>query len=331
MKHVLGKSLLVILFCLGAACASKKAPPPTPITAEPVLATGVASDARVLQAAFTSDRDRIYLLLSGVPGTTGAQIFERDLKSGKERRLTWQDGMIESFDVSLGGELVYSSSTDEIKERFHPSERPSEQGLPLEIYLSDRFGNDIRRLTHHAGYDGEAVFTPLGREILFVSKRGPTDVVFRMGLESLKPKLIASSGTVRRRSPSFANDGRIAWIESAEADGPGPVRVAARKAPLTAEQRWILRLKKAPAAAGWTVSERLSDTSSRLLYVKTDPDCEREIWSGKGLLRSFDLSTHWGKMLLVIQDGDKTALQVKDLPADAFTCEPAPAAAKIEP
>lgn len=324
------KKALVALCALLGACASKKTVS-APDVAAPVLATGLNSEVQVLQATFSEDPDRVYLLMVGAKGSTGAQIFERHLKTGVERRVTWQDGMIESFDVSRDGDLVYSSSTDEIKDRLHPSERPAEQGLPLDLYRSDRFGDDIQRLTDHPGYDGEPAFTPLGREILYVSKRGNEELILRMGLESLKPVVIASGGELHRHSPAFATDGQIAWHESVAVNGAGFVRIAGRKAPLFAEERRVLRLKRAPAPKGWLVAERTDVMSSRIAYVTANPFCEKELWSGPGLLRSMDFSPRAGKMLLVMQEGNQNVLWVKDLPADAMTCEAAPAPAKLNP
>lgn len=163
------RKLLPALLLAVTACSSRPARETgSTFTAPPTNMP--ATGGRVERAVFSPDGKSLYLLLSRMPEHAGAQIYEADLQRGVLRRVTWQDGDIESFDVGPDGRLLYASTTDELKERPHPSERSPDEGLPTEIYLSDRFGENIQRLTDHPGYDGQVLFSSRPGEITFLSR-----------------------------------------------------------------------------------------------------------------------------------------------------------------
>lgn len=97
------------------------------------------------------------------------QIYFKDLKTGKEKRITFQRGQVASgVMLDKQGKIIYSSSTDEEKEtpyilkpfldRF-PSSVLNDSFFhidftPQEIYTSKVDGSDIQRLTNYVGYDG---------------------------------------------------------------------------------------------------------------------------------------------------------------------------------
>lgn len=97
------------------------------------------------------------------------QIYFRDLKTGKEKRITYQRGQVAGgLVLDKQGKIIYSSSTDEEKEtpeslkpfleRF-PSSVLNDSFFhidfsPQEIYTSKVDGSEIQRLTDYPGYDG---------------------------------------------------------------------------------------------------------------------------------------------------------------------------------
>lgn len=97
------------------------------------------------------------------------QIYELNLKSHKERRMTFQgaDNYFPMF-ATQKSYIIYSSATDELKEnppwiseklngkKANPFAGPEIYKEPLEIYLHKVNGLDIRRLTRSRGFDGEA-------------------------------------------------------------------------------------------------------------------------------------------------------------------------------
>lgn len=83
------------------------------------------------------------------------QAYAMDLLSFEERRVTFQDGQILDVVPVSAENIVYSSSTDELKERPKLFSNPStESPYPgSELYLSDLYGGEIRRLTNEPGFD----------------------------------------------------------------------------------------------------------------------------------------------------------------------------------
>lgn len=87
-----------------------------------------------------------------------SQIYEFDTVSGQEHRITFSDG--DSADPHYlpdGDHIIYSSTTDELKERPALLRKKNDQADPLppsDLYISRLNGLDIVRLTNHQGYDG---------------------------------------------------------------------------------------------------------------------------------------------------------------------------------
>lgn len=103
------------------------------------------------------------------------QVYERDMKTGAERRITFQNGSTSRPRYHpREGWIVYSSSTDELKEappllslgmEITPSKLPAPYTDMLEVYLHSFAGLEIKRVTSRPGYDGEARFTPDGKSL----------------------------------------------------------------------------------------------------------------------------------------------------------------------
>jgi len=110
-----------------------------------------------------------------------------------------------------GKHILFSSSRDD--DRGILGNKKTEN---FEIYMMDVNGSNIRRLTHSAGYDGEAVFSPDGTKIVYSSECGgaPDLVVcdrnldiYVMDLQSNVLQRITSApeGDVE---PTFSPDGQ---------------------------------------------------------------------------------------------------------------------------
>lgn len=126
---------------------------------------------------FTEDGVKFLYVSQQRPSHQQTQVYEFDLSSTKEKRLTYQDGLI-SNPLSIGKDiLAYSSTTDEIKERplrlkenMLAKETSQSKQIPSEIYMSDRFGENITRITSHPGLDGLISFKKSYPQKLFFSR-----------------------------------------------------------------------------------------------------------------------------------------------------------------
>ena len=81
-----------------------------------------------------------------------------------------------------------------------------------QIYLMDRNGDNLRRLTNSAAIDTEPVFSPDGRSLYFVSDRGGGPQIYRMPVAGGAAERVTFTGGYNI-SPALSPDGRkLAYI-----------------------------------------------------------------------------------------------------------------------
>ncbi len=120
------------------------------------------------QAVFVSS-DAFVFVSTSRKAHKDSQLYFKDLKTGKEKRITHQKGhLANGFYISQEGQLFYSSTTDEEKEtpdvlkkqldRFPSNVKNNDffhiNFSPQEIYKSQLDGTQIERVTEFSGYDG---------------------------------------------------------------------------------------------------------------------------------------------------------------------------------
>lgn len=126
----------------------------------------LVEDGESSQPAFSPDGERIVFVSAKRKGHLLEQIYEKNLATGEERRVTFQSGQAlqPSYHPKLN-KITYISSTDELREqppRYIPDPTPSKlpgdfQSL-VEVYTHDLSALDINRITKHPGFDGEPRF-----------------------------------------------------------------------------------------------------------------------------------------------------------------------------
>lgn len=161
-----------------------------------------------------------------------------DLESGKERRLTYQDGDV--YDVHIdrkGTGLFYSSTTDEIKEdsdyirrALNPSAAEEAKAqkeslsddlmaaLPrAEVYQSTLNGYKIVRLTERPGFDGMIAVHPKKDRIAYTrwNGKGPSILALELGNSKNSAKLLKTGGYNPRYSP---NGKQLAWLQQTKGE-----------------------------------------------------------------------------------------------------------------
>lgn len=146
----------------------------------------------------------------------GLQIYEMDLLKNKERRVTFSDG--DAFDPSYIGEqeIIYASTTDEIKEGPLLHRQFDKEFPPSDLYMSDLYGTNILRLSRQPGYDGELLFSPHPRNpaIFFTSRRGELVGVYRLDLNKLPVSLVSAEKNKSKRFSALNPDQQsLAWAE----------------------------------------------------------------------------------------------------------------------
>lgn len=139
-------------------------PTPTPVAAkeEPVgpptdWSKAITKIGKNEKPAFSSDGKRMLFISRERPAHKHRQLYEMNLETKQERRLTYQDGEVFEGTLSPDDQTVfYTSTTDEIKERpilFYP-ELKSEPFPMTEIYRIKPKEDLHERWTTRPGFDG---------------------------------------------------------------------------------------------------------------------------------------------------------------------------------
>ncbi|NCN40036.1 hypothetical protein GW916_02175, partial [bacterium] len=147
---------------------------------------------------FSPDGSKMVFISQGRPQHSYGQVYEIHLNSQKEQRLTFQGA--ENSDpqyVRDGKWLIYSSATDETKERAglvtkdsepSPFAGPEKYKEPMEIYLHNLEKFEVIRLTDLPGYDGEAFWTPANEMVVFTRRKG--EELYLYSLSAKRPKIV---------------------------------------------------------------------------------------------------------------------------------------------
>lgn len=165
---------------------------------------------------FSPDNSKILFNSIRLSAHKGSQIYEIDLTTHRERRVTFSDG--DAFDASYisPNEFMYASTTDEIKESPFRHRANNNEIPPSDLYMSDLYGTEILRLTKQPGFDGSPLLFPHQDKpfIIFSSRRGELYGIYRLDLENLPVRLISAEKGKEKKYPTLSPDGnQIVWIE----------------------------------------------------------------------------------------------------------------------
>jgi Tol biopolymer transport system component len=241
---------------------SAPAVPPQPVSmtgdgekqsAEDVIASPLTQIGDNFLPSFSPDGKRILFISERREGHVQAQAYEIDIAKRIERRITFHDGDVNSVGYFPDGQrILYSSSTDEIKEdpyfinqlrrKFAPAAASDSsraagsdadadsptggmkrvagtleplESVPSELYLSRLDGSEIRRLTQSPGFDGHSTLMPNGRVLAFVSTASGKHDLYTMNPDGGGKRRLTSDPE-RELGPAFSADGRrLAWVRLA--------------------------------------------------------------------------------------------------------------------
>lgn len=121
-----------------------------------------------------------------------AEIYYRDMKTSKEKRLTFNRAIDTTASWSPNGkEIVFTSQRS---------------GTP-QIYIMDAEGTNVRRITHDGTYHDSPAWSPDGTRIAYVSRiEGRFDIYIYNLKANTIAKMTEQSG--RNENPTWSPDGR---------------------------------------------------------------------------------------------------------------------------
>ncbi|MFN7824520.1 MAG: hypothetical protein ACK5P6_04075 [Pseudobdellovibrionaceae bacterium] len=134
---------------------------PAPQVSASPLGLRLTSLGENFEPSWHNSSERFLYVTQRRPSHQSAQVYEYQLNSYRERRVTFNNSETR-FPAYTAQGLIYSSLTDALKElpeQFYPQLYQVSFG-PFEIYTSDLFGNQLKRETTDALPDTE----PLGAD-----------------------------------------------------------------------------------------------------------------------------------------------------------------------
>ena len=190
--------------------------------------------------AFGSDRDN-ETMAGGIGGRIAREVYVADYDGENQRRVT-SDRSLSSFAAWApdGRSVVYTSykngpptlMVSYLFERRAPQELTKATGqhwLPAwspdgtrlafsstrdgnaEIYVMNRDGSNLRRLTSHPGDDVSPTWSPSGNQIAFCSDRGGGPEIYIVGADGLGLQKLTNDGYADRPTWSPAPYNEIAY------------------------------------------------------------------------------------------------------------------------
>lgn len=130
------------------------------------------------------------------------ELYEHDLRTGQNRRLTSARGYDAEASYSPDGKTILFASNRSAYER-QLSEREQtlfniDPASMIEIYRMNADGTEVTRLTNHLGYDGGPFFSPDGTQFCWrrFSEDGATAEIFTMPVAGGPEKQLTSLGAM---------------------------------------------------------------------------------------------------------------------------------------
>lgn len=257
------------------ACASGKSaddPPPEATEVTTVHETVLVRDGDSAQPCYSADGKRLLYVSANRAAHAQAQVYERDLKTGADRRITYQNGAVSRprYHPTLPS-ILYASSTDELKENppllnptanSKPSKLPPRYTNPLEIYMHSLGRLNIERLTRRPGFDGEARFLPNGKTVTWTRVSGERTRIMGLKLGTHEPFAVSGLGVNPTDYVSSPDGKSRAWIEWDKTFGVSRLRLRAHHTPTAEIGSDMIVTKSDPA---------FSPDSKWLLWAQKDP------------------------------------------------------------
>lgn len=336
-------AFLILNFALLSSCQSAQSGTP----AKPVAAADYFAQQGFKQLTFEGENDspqfsetgnEIIFISRRREAHANPQVYEFDLLKNRERRVTFHDGEDATPSYINGREILYASTTDEIKESPFLNKNPDKDFPPSELYKSDTYGNGIERLTHYPGFDGEALYVKTRKPfIVFTSRRGQLTGIYKLDLKSKGVSFVVVEKDHANRSPALSPDfKRIAWISTDTKTGEQSLRARnlnGGKVEVLKENEGEYRDLSWAAVDGRLYYSLRRPPAKNFQLESYDPQkkCTQVLFKGnESLIQPRVSNERKPKIAFVRVLEDKKQIYMTALPENLGPCLESPPAAKLE-
>lgn len=144
------------------------------------------------------------------------QVYEKNILTGEEKRITYSDG--DTFNpiyFNSDQEIIYSSTTDELKERplLFKTDKGTSAYPPADLYESNLSGTEISRLTLRPGFDGNISLSSNNKNEIYVqSAFDSVRKIVRFNVKSKSSAFVFNDNFDRKDFVQFKE--KYAWIQT---------------------------------------------------------------------------------------------------------------------
>jgi hypothetical protein len=307
-------------------------------SATPIIADGqpLTFKGENIEPTFSPDGLKILYVSIERPTHHAGQVYELDLKTQRERRITFQGTAAHSPQYNHRGDaILYSSATDELKENPPLLQTkknaegfigPSAYVEPTELYLHHLQDLSMSRITRHVGFDGEAKFIS-PTEIIFTRR---TDQGLGLMQTSVRGRSTTSYRGAGARAAQFApgpESSTAAWIEYSEDFKSSNLKVRDGHT-ITALAESVPALKQNPVwtpDGQWIVfsMNHPTPTKSEIFVIRKDGHCLQALTQEGVWAQEPAVSPTGDAFLFVSNQSGSRQIYLKPFPKN-LTCEETP-------
>lgn len=280
-------------------------------------------------AKWFQDSNSIIFQSKGRENHKQFQIYALDLSSKKERRLTYQDGNAVDPLPLENKNFMYSSDTDETKEKPALLTKKVEELLPAnEIYLSDYYGEDVTRLTKRPLFDGALKYSSdFGSPILYASlesgflqirsveKKGQTKDVFRINGKNIKELVFAKN---RKIGFYISDDGFFSFKNDFKKAAPLNLPVSQVKDLLFFEKEQLLFFTASPITT--SDKSKAEPEKSQLFLYDLTANCLKSVLKDQSNLSNPSVKSDRNEILFTSDRSGPKQIYKAALDLAALTC-----------
>lgn len=285
----------------------------------------LTSQGNNIEASFSPDGSKICFVSANRFLHKNRQLYELNLTTGIERRVSFSDGDIFSPIYSALGDIIfYASTTDKIKENpilFFPEKYIS--FYPKDLYSSDPYGKFIQKIisTDESISDFYYINGSLN-ELILTSTNETISKILKLNLHSKATTLLYRAEKSSLQTPQLFKKNSLYWIEN----GVLKIKDSIKKIQTPIPDLKIIKIYQGSLPKNRLLFLALSKTNLfEILLFKEEQGCISRVLSFHKKVSNFDYSEKSGSILINVDEDGAHQIYIKELKAsdlETLSCDP---------